>query len=184
MAASQAALGFQRRSSRWMENLPRYLLVATAVVALAACAGDAVSPDGTVDAKHRKGGTTPPPPPTPDPTPTPIPVGVNPIAGAAFWVNPYSNAQKTADSWRAARPGDAAQMDKIAQNSQAQWLGSLSGDIYTAGSHAVATPGANGPRPVFVAHNIPQRDCGGPSPGGTNPDGFQTWVPALAERAC
>jgi len=181
MVISQAALGFQRRSSRWLENLPRYVIVAAAVLALAACAGDAISPDGTVDAKHKRGGTTPPPPPpTPDPSPIPIPVGVNPIAGAAFWVNPYSNAQKTADSWRVTRPADAAQMDKIAQHSQAQWLGSWSGDIYTAVSNAVATVSATGARPVFVAYNIPQRDCGGYSSGGTTADGYKTWISALA----
>ena len=182
MGVSQVALGSQRRTARWSQNLPRYVLVATAVFALAACAGDAFSPDGSVaDAKHKKGGsTTPPPPPPPDPAPTPIPVGVNPIAGATFWVNPYSNAKKTADSWRATRPADAAQMDKIAQNAQAQWFGGWSGDIFTAVSNAVATTTATGSRPVFVAYNIPNRDCGGYSAGGTTPDGYKTWIAAFA----
>ena len=182
MGASFVALGRQRLSARWSQNLPRYVLVATAVFALAACAGDAISPDGTVaDARHKKGGsTTPPPPPTPDPTPTPIPVGVNPIAGVSFWVNPYSNAQKTADSWRATRPADAAQMDKIAQTAQAKWFGNWSGDIYGAVSSAVATVTGTGARAVFVAYNIPNRDCGGYSAGGTTPDGYKTWISSFA----
>ena len=164
-----------------MENLPRYVLVATALFALAACAGDAISPDGTVaDAKHRKGSGTPAPAPTPDPAPPALPVGVNPIAGAAFWVNPYSNAKKTADSWRTTRPADAAQMDKIAQNSQAQWFGGWSGDIYSAVSSAVATVIGSGARPVFVAYNIPQRDCGGLSAGGTTPTGYRAWIAGFA----
>ena len=71
-------------------------------------------------------------------------------------------------------------MDKIAQHSQAQWLGSWSGDIYTAVSNAVATVSATGARPVFVAYNIPQRDCGGYSSGGTTADGYKTWISALA----
>ena len=184
MAATE--LGFcadvrQLTGRRSFRNFTRYAICATAVITLAACAGDATSPDGTVDAKHKKGGTTPPPPPpTPDPTPTPIPVGSNPIVGASFWVNPYSNAQKTADSWRSTRPTDAAQMDKIAQNSQAQWMGGWSGDIFSAVSNAVASISATGATPVFVAYNIPQRDCGGYSSGGTTPDGYRTWITGFA----
>ena len=161
--------------------LARYAVIAAAIATLAACAGDAISPDGTSDAKHRKGGsTTPPPPPITDPAPPPIPVGTNPISGASFWVNPYSNAKQTADSWRATRPADAAQMDKIAQASQAQWFGGWSGDIGTAVAKAVATVTGTGARPVFVAYNIPQRDCGGYSAGGTTPDGYKTWISAFA----
>src|SRR5256885_6719926 len=110
-------------------QLGRYVFIATTLATLAACASDATSPDTTADARHKHGGTVtpPPPPPTPVPTPTPIPVTGNPIAGATFWVNPYSNAKKTADSWRATRPADAAQMDKIANGSQAQWFGGWGG---------------------------------------------------------
>ena len=159
-------------------------MVATAIVTLAACAGDATSPDGTIDAKHKKGGTTPAPTPapTPDPTPAPpLPVTGNPIAGATFWVNPNSNAKQTADSWRASRPADAAQMDKIAGGPQAQWFGGWSGDIYSAVTSAANTVAASGAVPVFVAYNIPQRDCGGLSSGGVgSPDAYKTWIAAFA----
>ena len=162
----------------------RYVLFATAIATLAACAGDAVSPDGTADAKHRKGGTTTPPPPPPPPAtepPPPIPVAGNPIAGASFWVNPNSNARKTADSWRASRPADAAQMDKIANGSQAQWFGGWSGDVFTAVTSAMNTATSAGAVPVFVAYNIPQRDCGGLSGGGgATADAYRTWISAFA----
>src|SRR5256885_5825604 len=164
-------------------QLGRYVFIATTLATLAACATDAPSPDTAADAKHKKGGTVtpPPPPPTPDPTPTPIPVSGNPIAGAAFWVNPASNARKTADSWRATRPADAAQMDKIANASQAQWFGGWSGDIFTAVTDAVNTVTAAGAVPVFVAYNIPQRDCGGLSGGGgATADAYKTWISDFA----
>lgn len=182
MPAVQIGLDQARRTFRHAPHqLARHAFILAAVIALAACAGDAISPDGTADAKHKKGGsTTPPPPPITDPAPPPIPVGANPISGATFWVNPYSNAKTTADSWRATRPADAAQIDKIAQNSQAQWFGGWSGDIGTAVSSAVATVAGTGARPVFVAYNIPQRDCGGYSAGGTTPDGYKTWISAFA----
>lgn len=170
-------------TGRRRNNIGRYLVFATAIATLAACAGDAVSPDGTIDARHKKGGTTPAPTPTPtDPTPAPpLPVSGNPIAGAMFWINPYSNAKKTADSWRATRPADAAQMDKIANGSQAQWFGGWSGDIYTAVTNAANTITAAGAVPVFVAYNIPQRDCGGLSGGGgATADAYRTWISAFA----
>src|SRR5438270_2800727 len=169
---------------RSFHTLGRYALVATAIVALAACAGDTSSPDGTIDAKHKKGGTTPPPtpPPTPDPTPAPpLPVTGNPISGAAFWVDPNSNAKKTADSWRTPRPADAAQMDKVAAGSQAQWFGGWSGDIFSAVTNAANTIAAAGGVPVMVAYNIPQRDCGGLSGGGLgSADAYKTWIAAFA----
>ena len=165
-------------------TLARYAFFATAIITLAACAGDAVSPDGTIDAKHKKGGTTPTPtpPPTPDPTPPPpVPVGGNPISGAVFYVNPSSNAKTTADSWRATRPADAAQMDKIAAGSQAQWFGGWSGDIFSAVTNAANTIATAGAVPVFVAYNIPQRDCGGLSSGGVgSPDAYKTWIASFA----
>ena len=170
-------------TGRRPNNISRYFVFATAIATLAACAGDAVSPDGTIDAKHKKRGTTPAPTPGPtDPTPAPpLPVSGNPIAGATFWINPYSNAKTTADSWRDTRPADAAQMDKIANGSQAQWFGGWSGDIYTAVSSAANTITAAGAIPVFVAYNIPQRDCGGLSGGGgASADAYRTWISAFA----
>ncbi|HST06750.1 MAG TPA: glycoside hydrolase family 6 protein [Gemmatimonadaceae bacterium] len=153
------------------------------MAALAACASDATSPDSTADAKHKGGSVTPPPPPppTPDPGPPPIPVAGNPIAGATFWVNPNSSARQTANSWRTSRPADAAQMDKIANGSQAQWFGGWSGDIFTAVANAVGTVSSAGAVPVFVAYNIPQRDCGGLSGGGgATADAYRTWISGFA----
>src|SRR5438067_13083637 len=45
------------------------------------------------------------------------------LVGAALFVDPASRARQTADAWRATRPADAAQMDKIAAAPQAQWFG-------------------------------------------------------------
>jgi endoglucanase len=71
-------------------------------------------------------------------------------------------------------------MDKIARNSQAQWMGGWSGDIFTAVNNAVTTSATVGATPVLVAYNIPQRDCGGLSGGGTTVDGYKTWIAAFA----
>jgi endoglucanase len=158
------------------------LLIAAALVVLAACSDNPISPDPTIlDAKKKGGGTpTPPPPPPPTTTPPPVPVGGNPISGATFWVNPNSSAKQQADAWRVSRPADAAQMDKIARGSQAQWMGGWSGDVLAAVNNAVTTAAAAGAVPVLVAYNIPQRDCGGLSAGGTTVDGYKSWIAAFA----
>ncbi len=151
---------------------------------VAACSGDATGPvlvpNASSDARHRKDTTITTPPPAPvDTTTTSPPTGTagNPIAGAAFWIDPYSNAKKTADSWRLTRPADALQMDKVANHSQAQWFGSWSGDIFTAVDKAVTTITSAGALPVLVAYAIPQLDCGS---GGNTVDGYKTWISAFA----
>src|SRR5438874_226623 len=106
------------------------LVVATTVVS--ACS-DLTSPgpiDGPVaefsKKKRKPQPPPPPPPPAPDPTPPPLPPlpplppsGTNPLASLLLYVNPSSNAQSTANSWRSSRPADALQMDKISAQPQA-----------------------------------------------------------------
>lgn len=105
----------------------------------------------------------------------------NPFADASFFVDPNSNAMKTASSWRASRPLDAAEMDKIALQPQADWFGSWNSDIYQA-VNARTTLIANARAlPVFVAYNIPFRDCGGLLSGGaSSPEAYRTWITNFA----
>jgi endoglucanase len=110
----------------------------------------------------------------------PLAVGGNPISSATFWVNPSSSAKLQADAWRLTRPTDAAQMDKIAGNSQAQWMDGRTVDVFTDVNNAVTTAAAVGATPVLVAYNIPQRDCGGLSAGGATITGYKGWIAAFA----
>ena len=116
---------------------------------------------------------------TPSPTPatgqavTPA----NPFAGARWYIDPASNAQRQADAWRASRPADAAAMDKIAGQPQADWWGEWAGDIQKAVAARVATITAAGALPLFVVYNIPNRDCGQYSAGGAaDPAAYQAWI--------
>ena len=97
-----------------------------------------------------------------------------------FWVSPNSSAQLQADAWRVTRPADAAQMDKIARNSQAVWMDGRTVDVFTDVNNAVTAATAVGSTPVLVAYNIPQRDCGGLSAGGTTINGYKGWIAAFA----
>ncbi len=106
----------------------------------------------------------------------------NPLAGVKLFVDPYSAAKKQADAWRSTRPDDAAQLDKIAVQSQADWFGEWSGDIEAAVNARVETAAAAGAVPVLVAYNIPQRDCGGYSAGGvSSADAYKTWIRSFAK---
>jgi endoglucanase len=106
----------------------------------------------------------------------------NPFAGARFHIDPSSNARRQANAWRSSRPADAAQMDKIAAQPQADWFGEWSGDVGSAVSRQVATIRAAGALPVLVAYNIPLRDCGGYSGGGaSSPDAYRRWIRSFAD---
>jgi endoglucanase len=105
-----------------------------------------------------------------------------PFAGRRFYVDPDSAARRQADAWRATRPADAAQMDKIAAQPQAAWFGGWNADI-TADVRALADRAqAAGRVPVIVAYNIPQRDCGAYSAGGAGSEtAYKSWIRGLAD---
>lgn len=116
-----------------------------------------------------------------DPPPRDLPAA-NPVAGAAFYVDPASAARRQADAWRASRPGDAALIERIASQPQAVWFGEWSGDVRRAVSSAVSDAARNGALPVLVAYNIPQRDCGGLSGGGgATAEAYRRWISAFAD---
>lgn len=152
--------------------LPARALTSMTLLALAAaCSGDAATGVATTPADA---GATVPVATAATPTTTAL-------AGAGLWVNPSSAAKQTADAWRASRPADAAQLDKIAAQPQVQWLGNWNADVRADADAATSTIIAAGAVPVFVAYNIPQRDCGGLSGGNsTTADAYRAWIAALA----
>src|ERR1700674_4071746 len=53
-------------------------------------------------------------------------------------------------------------------------------DVFTAVNNAVTAAAAVGAEPVLVAYNVPQRDCGGLSGGGTAISGYKGGIAAFA----
>lgn len=106
----------------------------------------------------------------------------SPLATARWYVDPYSSAKKQAEAWRATRPADAAQMDKIAATGgQANWFGDWNSDILAAIDQRVSTITAAGALPVLVAYNIPNRDCGQYSSGGAaSASAYRDWIRRFA----
>lgn len=106
----------------------------------------------------------------------------NPLAGVKFYVDPLSNATKQANEWKASRPSDAVALEKIASQPQADWFGGWSGNIETAVSAKVKAAASGGAVPVFVAYNVPQRDCGNYSAGGVGSgEEYIEWIKGFAQ---
>src|SRR5204863_8838844 len=106
---------------------------------------------------------------------------INLFSGAKLFVDPASSAKRQADAWRNSRPSDAALMDKIAAQPLAQWMGGWNVDIGRDVSDAVSRITGARSLPVFVAYNIPGRDCGQYSAGGANgSDAYKRWIRAFA----
>lgn len=101
----------------------------------------------------------------------------NPLAGRRLYVDPNSNAKRQAEALRRSRPQDAALVDQIARQPTAKWLGDWVRNIGGEVNAAVSTITGAGALPVFVAYNIPGRDCGSYSAGGARgSDAYRRWI--------
>jgi endoglucanase len=105
----------------------------------------------------------------------------NPFAGKRLYVDPNSTAKRQAETLRRSRPQDAALLQLIAKEPTARWLGDWARDIRAEVDVAVSTITRGGALPVFVAYNIPGRDCGLYSAGGARgSDAYRRWIKDFA----
>lgn len=108
--------------------------------------------------------------------------GANPFQGRRLWVDPNSAAKRQAETWERTRPQDAALIRRIADQPVARWLGGWVRDIGREVRQAVSTITGSGALPVFVAYNIPYRDCGSYSAGGSaTATAYRRWIRDFAE---
>jgi endoglucanase len=110
--------------------------------------------------------------------------GENPFSGAHLYVNDYSLAALAAQNWKGSRPTDAELLEKIAAQPTGQWVGEWSGDVETTVHNLGKATNGKGMVPVLVAYNIPNRDCGQYSAGGsTSPQAYRKWIADFARAA-
>ena len=104
------------------------------------------------------------------------------LVGATIWRNADSPARRQADAWRSSRPADASLLDRIAAQPIAQWIGGWTADVRSHVRGIVSHAASEGSVPVFVAYNIPHRDCGGYSASGAQSDaaGYRSWMREVA----
>lgn len=110
-----------------------------------------------------------------------IEVKGNPFEGVAIYLPEYTNADQARRRIRDENPGEAALVSKIADTPQARWLGDWSGDVATAVKNTVNAAKMRREVPLFIAYNIPNRDCGQYSAGGAaEATAYRTWIQGLA----
>ncbi|MGW1867519.1 glycoside hydrolase family 6 protein [Streptomyces mauvecolor] len=104
-----------------------------------------------------------------------------PAPRSPFWVDPESDAARQVRIWQVqGRTSDAQALRRIAERPVATWP---SGDNPQPGIRKAVEGAAKEKRTaLFVAYNIPHRDCGKYSAGGANGvDGYRAWYGMFAE---
>jgi endoglucanase len=118
------------------------------------------------------------------PTIPPRVKGENPFKGVKLYANPYGQAATTAQAWESSRPADAKLIQKIADQPAGWWMGEWSGDIEPAAHNLGNATNGNGMVPVIVLYNVPNRDCGQYSKGGSkSSDAYKKWIRDFAKGA-
>jgi endoglucanase len=120
--------------------------------------------------------------PTTAPKSAPVVSTGNPLAGAVLFNDQDSNpAAKQVQDWQSSRPADAQTMKKIADQPKASWLGNWTTNIQSDTQNKVTKAAAINTVPVFIAYNIPGRDCGNYSAGGAgNAQAYKDWINGMA----
>lgn len=93
---------------------------------------------------------------------------LNPLSNLKFYIDPQNNAAKQAELWQNSRPEEALLLRKIAQEPQAKWFGDWNKDIKKDTDDYVSAANTKGETPVMIVYNIPGRDCGNYSAGGSD----------------
>jgi endoglucanase len=88
--------------------------------------------------------------------------------GWSLYVDPTNHGTDQAAIWRNSDPAGASRMDVLAAQPSALWVGDWSGDVTATVDNAMNAAGTD--LAVFVAYDIPNRDCGAWSAGGAADD--------------
>ncbi len=105
----------------------------------------------------------------------------NPFKDVKLFVDPESLAQLRVNALKKDHPDKAAIIEKIAKQPQALWLGEWNTNIYRTVQFVVGKAKALGEVPVFIAYNVPGRDCGQHSAGGLkDDDAYKRWIRRIA----
>ncbi len=116
--------------------------------------------------------TTSTPTPTPAPTTTPTPMPTPSIQGQMLFADAsiIQTPSPVTTAWT-----------QLSANPQALWLGNWQADSASVARNYLVRSAATKALGVLVLYNIPQRDCGSYSAGGSNsPQAYQNWVTAVA----
>ena len=168
---------------RHLRHLPIRLLSHLALFAAAACSS-AVHP--SLSQEEATNEVAPVERPAADApiteAPKPPKASGNPLAGKKLWVDPESQATLRARALLATNPTGARLIqDRIAKYPQAIWLGEWNSDVFRTVQSIVERAAAQSELPIFIAYNVPGRDCHDHSAGGLESMmAYQRWVRQIA----
>jgi endoglucanase len=105
----------------------------------------------------------------------------NPLNGLQFYVDPESSAANQVRQWeQAGRASDANALRLIANQPIALWVTGEPAAVEQQVRDRMAAAAGTMTTPILVAYNIPGRDCGHYSAGGTSDaTTYRTWVTHL-----
>jgi endoglucanase len=104
-------------------------------------------------------------------------INSNTTLPSEFYVNQDSQPAQWVKNNKQSRPQDAALIEKISTRAFGSWFGNWNGDIQKDVSDYVSKAQTVGKTPILVAYNIPVRDCGSYSAGGSNsPQAYLEWI--------
>ncbi|MGC4094804.1 MAG: glycoside hydrolase family 6 protein [Polyangiaceae bacterium] len=114
--------------------------------------------------------------------PTPPKASGNPFNGVKLWVDPESLAMLRSKALMQSDPENAKLIhDRIAVYPQALWLGEWNRNVYRKVRYVVDMAAQESSLPIFVAYNVPGRDCGDQSAGGLKTgDMYKRWIRQIA----
>lgn len=126
--------------------------------------------------------TTTIPPTTTTQPPTTAPTNPsNPFTGAQLYLDRTNFALMQADAWASTRPADADAMRRMGNVSTAVWIGDWTADVTGSVNQITSAATAAGQVPIFIAYNIPGRDCGSFSAGGAaSMAAYESWIDKFA----
>jgi endoglucanase len=130
--------------------------------------------------RHHHGAAGSKPQSNPKPNPVLTPPSNDPLAGDKFYVDPSDSAVVAEKQLQnEGQTAKAATIAKLASQPEAIWLTDDGAPSIVPGIMSAAASG--GTVPVFVAYDIPWRDCGQYSSGGAaSPAAYETFVDKLA----
>jgi hypothetical protein len=134
---------------------------------------------------HQAAAGSPKPAPAPPAAPAPVAVAAastsgDPLAGDHFYVNPSDSAVVAEQQLKAeGQTAEAAAIETIASQPEATWLTSNSSASVVP--QVMSAAAATATVPVFVAYDIPWRDCGQYSSGGAaDPADYEQFIDSLS----
>jgi len=107
--------------------------------------------------------------------------GQNPFVGVKYWNDPYAPVRGKSRHLSKTNPEDSALLAKIADHGGADWIGEWTPYAENWVRTRVTQIQKTGSLPVFIAYNLPKRDCGQYSAGGLETaDTYEKWISGLA----